>query len=73
MRIRIVQPDGHYCAKRDEHWPSGTVVDVDDGMGAKLIRFGIAVAAPAPVIETTEAAPPENAAKRTGKPRPRKR
>ena len=71
MNIRIVSPDGHFCAKRDEQWPSGTVVDVDDGMGAKLVRIGVAVAAPAPVIETAATGPPENTAKRVGRPKPR--
>jgi len=44
------------------------VVDVPDYLAAKLIGHGIAKPAPpAPVIEAEVAAPPENAAQRTGK------
>jgi len=43
-----------------------TVIDVSDQDAADLIRTGRGI--PAPVIETAEAAPPENAAHRTGKP-----
>jgi hypothetical protein len=47
------------------------VYDVHPGVGAHLIRCGYAEAVPE--IETTEAAPPENVAKRVGRPRTRKK
>lgn len=46
----------------------GTIVEATDQEAADLIRTGRGI--PAPVVETAEAAPPENAA-RTHKPTPR--
>jgi hypothetical protein len=56
---------------------AGERVEYEDGLAAKLVRIGVATAAPkpkqAPVVETTERAPAENAAPRTTKPKPRTR
>ena len=58
-----------------EHWPpAGGILDLDhEGEARGLIRNGLAVEVPAPVIETAEVAPPRNAAKRTSKPQPKAR
>jgi hypothetical protein len=63
-----------------ELWPApGDVVELDDeNLIRELLRSNCAVAVPEgkpkpePVVETTEKAPPENTAKRTAKPAPRK-
>ena len=77
MRLIITAPG---WSDRGTPYRRGDIVDVVPGERAeKLIRHGIARPAPAekkaPVpVETTEAAPPpENAAKRTAKPAPRKK
>jgi hypothetical protein len=60
-----------------EEWPPvGGIVDIThEGEAANMVRLGYAEpvqAKPAPVVESVEKAPPENAAKRTAKPAPRK-
>jgi hypothetical protein len=56
---------------------AGEKVEYEDGLAAKLVRIGVATAAPkqkqAPVVETVEAQPQENAAPRATKPKPRTR
>jgi hypothetical protein len=57
---------------------AGERVEYEDGLAAKLVRLGVATAAPAPKakpappVETAEAAPPENTAKRVRKANPRR-
>jgi hypothetical protein len=59
-------------------WPEvGEVVEFTNPTAiADLVRNGIAEIVPepksAPIVETAEKAPPENTAKRTAKPAPRK-
>lgn len=60
-------------------WPApGDTVEIDkENLIDELLRSKVAEQvvdekpAPKPVVETTEKAPPENAAKRTAKPAPR--
>lgn len=72
MRVRIVVKGGYSNPRRGVELPCGEVCDLADGLALKLIRHRIAEPDPAPVLETVAVAPPENAAKRVGKPRTRK-
>lgn len=75
MRVLILSPT--YRDRYGADHKRGDLVEYEDRLGAKLIAHGIAAAAPlAPPVETAETAeqaPPENAAKRTTKPKPRAR
>jgi len=71
MRILIIAKAGYSNPRRDIEVPTGGMVDVRDDLAVKLLNRGIAVPAPAPKVETAEVAPPENAAKRTAKPKPK--
>jgi hypothetical protein len=73
VRVRIILRDG-YGDRFGNFHKCGDVVDLPDIIAAKLLKRGMAVAAPPePVIETAEVAPPRNAARRTTKPRPRRK
>ena len=79
MKVRIIQRGGYFYFDADgkeAHALEGDEITVSDGTAGELARFAIAVPAAkavkaAPVVETAEAAAPENAAKRTTKPKPR--
>ena len=69
--IRIIQSisgrtDGHDLALGSEH-------ELNPVIEAQLVaqEYAEYISKPAPVAETTEVAPPENAAVRTSKPKPR--
>lgn len=52
----------------------GDVAEYIDHLGAKLCRLGVAAPAPVPKkVETMAVEPPQNAARRTTKPTPRRR
>lgn len=79
MRVQLVREYGTADGKLYQY---GDVIDVSDETAAKLIRYGFGVEASAPLppepekhtITTASFAPPEeNAAKRTGKAKPRPR
>jgi hypothetical protein len=70
MRVRIVQKHG-YTDRHGLVFEYGDVADVSDDLAVKLLNHRIAVAAPAPKVETAAVAPPENAAKRVSKPKPK--
>jgi len=74
VKVRIILAPGYFW--QGVLHPAGSVIDFPDEDAHILFenRFAVPVPAskPAPVIETTEAAPaPENAARRTTKPKPR--
>ena len=72
MRLRIITAGGWYDVRNDVKHPPGDIIDVTPERAAKFIRNRIAEPVPEPPgIETAEAAPPRNAAKRTTKPRTR--
>jgi len=71
MKVRIVQAGG-YATRDGDKWDQGDIADLPTDLAVKLTNYGIAAAAPEPVIETAELAPPENTAKRTAKAPPRK-
>ena len=50
----------------------GTIVDISPEAAAQKVYIGSAVYVEEPALETAEVAPPENAAKRTSKTKPRK-
>ena len=71
MRIRIILRDG-YGDRFGNFHECGDIVELPDPIAVKLLKRGMAVAAPAPVVvETAEVAPPRNVARRTSKPKPR--
>lgn len=71
MRIQITLPGGYENAK-GEKGVCGEVVDFRDELALKLLLHGFAKEVAAPAVETVAAAPPENVARRVGKPGPRK-
>ena len=70
MRIKITLPQGYENDKGDKG-QYGEVVDFLPDLAVKLIRLNMAIPAPEPVVETAESVPPENAAKRTTRPKSR--
>lgn len=71
MRVRITARNG-YGDRYGRRHSLGTVVEYKDDLALKLIRLGVAVAVSEQPVETAELAAPENAARRTSKPRPRR-
>lgn len=72
MRLRIIRSDGWYDVRNGVKHPPGDIIELTDERAVKFIKNQIAVPVPEPPkIETAEAAPPQNAAKRTYKPKPR--
>ena len=65
MRVQITRQEGYESPKVKA--AQGDVIEVNDRLAGKLIASNWAVPAPAPVIETEAVAPPENAARHTGK------
>ena len=76
MHIVITSPSGYRDRYGVDH-KQGESCELPDYIAIKLIAHGMAdripEPEPAPKVETAEAAPAENMAKRTSKPRPRKR
>jgi hypothetical protein len=73
MRVLITAPGGYVSRKRGIDLGRGVVADLPDELALKLVRIGHAIPAPAPEPETAvRPAPPQNAAKRTGKPATKK-
>ena len=81
MKVIIISKAG-YTGRDGRKFGFREVADYDDRLASKLVSHGIAVPAPvpepepkpkkaAPKVETAEVAPPENAAKRTAKPKAR--
>ena len=70
MRVRIVQHGG-YANAAGLKLDRGETADLPDALAVKLVNYGIAKPAPAPV-ETVAKAAPRNAARRVGKIAPRK-
>lgn len=68
MRIRITHRAG-YGDRFGVHHECGAEWDAPDAIAVKLLNRGLAE----PVIETTTVAPKENAAKRTGRAKPRRK
>lgn len=73
MRIRITSPGGYHDRFGRDH-AFRAVVELPDAIAVKLIHHNIAVAAPEPdVTETAAVSPPRNAARRTSRPKPRRK
>jgi hypothetical protein len=70
MRIRIITADG-YGDRFGNVYKCGDVTDMPDNIAVKLLTRRIAVPAPEPEVETSEVAPPSNAARKTGRSKPR--
>lgn len=67
MWVRITHQEGYESVKVKA--AAGDVIEVNERLAGKLIASNWAVPAPepAPVVETAAVAPPENAARHTGK------
>ena len=71
MRVRITAKMGYSNPRRGIELQCGAVADLTDDLAVRLLNNRIAVPAPAPKVEAPVVAPPENAAKRTYKPKPK--
>lgn len=73
MRVTFIR---QYTGRDGIEHPAAQTAELPDHLAEKLIAYRIVEAAsePAPApVETAEAAPPRNAARRTTKPKPRTR
>lgn len=71
MKVQICVRVGYRDRWGNDH-KFGDVVDFPDELAAKVLRLGYAVPA-APTVETAAVAPARNTAKRTTKPKPRRK
>jgi hypothetical protein len=73
-RVEIISPGGYGTRQDGILHDRGSVIELDDAVAVKLVGYGMVriLPDPEPAVETAAKAPPQNAAKRTGKTPPRK-
>ncbi len=78
MKVEIIAPGGYGTRADNVLHVRGSIIELDDDVALKLAGYNIVriVKSPSPEqeVETAEAAPaPENTARRTRKPAPRRK